>query len=206
MRSRRLLLAPVLLGIVTVAAGLPLAACSSDADSSPASLTAPPAKADVRTIDWKNATYSVACPGLNGPSDQQVPVTLTNGAGSTAPVEWFGVPATIQVKAVDVAFGDLTGDGRDEAVVRMTCTPEQSNGVADEIQVFGPGSELLTSPVLRNRTNADFAPAVRTLTVSGGAITGTAYYWAPSDPHCCPSETKPFALRWNPATSSFDES
>src|SRR4051794_38028747 len=206
MRSRRLLLAPVLLGIVTLGAALPLTACSSDADSSPASVAAPPAKADVHSIDWQNATYSVACPGLNGPSDQQVPVTLANGAGTTAPVDWFGISAKIEVKAVDVVYGDLTGDGRDEAVVHMTCTPEESNGVADEIQVFGPGAELLASPVLRNRTGADFPPAVRTLTVSGGAITGTANYWAPTDPHCCPSETQPFTLRWNPATSSFDES
>jgi hypothetical protein len=201
MRSRRLLLAPVLLA--TLAA--PLAACSSD-DSGPASVAPPPAKADVRTVDWNNASYSVACPGLNGPSDQQVPVTLVNGAGTTAPIDWFGVPAKIEVTAADVAFGDLTGDGRDEAVVRLTCTPEQSNGLADEIQVFGPGSELLASPVLRNRTDADFAPAVRTLTVSGGAITGTASYWAAGDPHCCPSQTLPFTLRWNATASSFDES
>lgn len=204
MRSRRLLLAPLVL-----AALAPLAtACTSNSDAAGSTNTVvPPAsKADVHSVDWRNASYSVACPDLKGPADQQVPVTLTNGSGSTAPVTWFGAPVKLDVSLKSVQFGDLTGDGRDEAVVRLACTPHDSNGIAQEIQVFGPGSELLGTPALRNPTGSDFAPAIETLKVADGRITGTADYWSATDPHCCPSQTKPFTFTWDAQRSTFVQS
>src|SRR5690349_18863133 len=128
MRFRRLLLAPLVLAAVA-----PLAVgCSSHSDAAgSANTVVPPAsKADVHTVDWRNASYSVACLGLGGPANQQVPVTLANGTGSTAPVNWFGTPVKLDVAVKSVDYGDLTGDGRDDAVVRLTCTPHESNGVA----------------------------------------------------------------------------
>jgi hypothetical protein len=203
MRFRHLLSALLLiLVLVPLATG-----CTSDSGTNSAAGVAPPAPpADVHSTDWRNASYSVACPGLGGPSDQQVPVTLADGSGTTAPVSWFDTPVRLQVRLVSVSYGDLTSDGRDEAVIRLSCTPEQSNGVADEIQVFGPGSELLGTPVLRNPDNSDFAPALKSLTVANGAITGSASYWAKDDPHCCPSQTRPFTFRWNAFRSAFDQS
>ena len=203
MRSRRLLLAPVALAALLPA----LVGCTSGTPSNSASTVAPPpSKADVHGVDWQDASYSIACPGLGGPSDQQVPVTLSKGAGTTAPVTWFGTPVKLDVRLDDVSYGDLTGDGRDEAVVRLTCTPEQSNGVAEEVQVFGPGSELLGTPVLRNPDNSPFAPSIKSLAVQNGRITGTAYYWGPDDPHCCPSQTLPFTFTWDAARSVFVQS
>lgn len=204
MRSRHLLLAPLVLAAV-----MPLAVgCDSGSDGArSASTVVPPAsKADVHTVDWRNASYSVACLDLGGPAAQQVPVTLTNGSGTTAPVNWFGTPVKLDVAVKSVDFGDLTGDGRDEAVVRLTCTPDGSNGVAQEIQVFGPGSELLATPALRNTTGSDFAPEIESMKVADGRITGTAAYWSATDPHCCPSQTKPFTFTWNAQRSAFDES
>jgi hypothetical protein len=205
MRSRCLLLAPLLLAAV-----VPLAAgCSSGTDAARSSAVVPaaPAKADVHTVDWRNASYSVACLGLGGPADQQVPVTLTNGAGTTAPVTWFGTPpVTLDVAVQSIEYGDVTGDGHDDAVVRLTCTPDGSNGVAQEIQVFGPGSELLATPALRNTTGSGFAPAIQSLKVTDGRLTGTAEYWSATDPHCCPSQTRPFTLTWDAQRSAFTES
>jgi hypothetical protein len=203
MRSGRLLLAPLLLMVVAVAG------CTSDAGSASrsANTVVPPAsKADVHTVNWRNASYSIACPGLGGPSDQQVPVTLASGHGTTDPVTWFGTPTRIDVRLVDVSYGDVNRDGTDDAVVHLSCNPQRSNGVADELQVFGPGSELLAAPVLRNPNASDFAPAIKTLTITNGAITGSAYFWAANDPHCCPSETRPFTLTWNATRSAFDQS
>jgi hypothetical protein len=194
---------------LVLAALLPLAVgCTSDSDAAnSANTVVPPApKADVHSVDWRNASYSVGCLDLGGPANQQVPVTLTNGSGSTAPVNWFGTPVKLDVAVKSVQFGDLTGDGQDDAVVQLTCTPHESNGVAEEIQVFGPGSELLGTPALRNTTGSGFAPAIETLKVAGGRITGTAAYWSATDPHCCPSQTKPFTFTWDAQRSAFVES
>lgn len=202
MRSRRLLLAPLLLAALG-----PLAVgCTSGSDGARAadSVVPPAPKAEVRSIDWRAASYSLNCPGLGGPAGEQVPVTMADGAGTTAPVSWFGPPTALEIAVDSVEFGDLTGDGREEAVVRLTCTPEQSNGVADEIQVFGPGAELLAKPVVPNRGASDFAPSIRTLQIRDGRLTGTAYQWAADDPHCCPSQTLPFTFSWNAASTAFD--
>ncbi|HSP39549.1 MAG TPA: hypothetical protein VLR26_17555 [Frankiaceae bacterium] len=207
MRSRRLLLAPLLL-----AALAPLAVgCSSNSSSNGATssnvVVPPVSKADVHSVDWRNASYSVACVDLGGPADQQVPVTLADGAGSTAPVTWFGSPPVrLDVAVKSVSYGDLTGDGRDEAVVDLTCTPAGSNGVAQELQVFAPGSELLGTPSLRNATGSGFAPAIKTLAVANGHLSGTALAWARTDPHCCPSQSFPFTFTWNAERATFDQS
>jgi hypothetical protein len=202
MRSRHLLLVPLALaGFLPTIVG-----CSSGGSAATSSVIPPAPKADVHSVDWRDASYSVACPGLGGPSDQQVPVTLANGSGTTAAVTWFGKPVRLDVHLRSVAYGDLTGEGHDEAVVHLTCTPQLSNGVADEVQVFGPGSVLLGTPVLHNRFASDFAPSIKTLSVAGGHITGSAFYWGPNDPHCCPSQSLPFTLTWDAGRSAFDQS
>jgi hypothetical protein len=90
--------------------------------------------------------------------------------------------------------------------VRLTCTPAQSNGIAQEVQVFGPGSELLATPRLKNTPGSDFAPEIQSLDVTNGRISGSAAYWAAGDPHCCPSSTRPFTFTWNADRSVFDQS
>lgn len=155
-------------------------------------------------IDWRSASYSLACRGLGGPSDQQVSVTLADGEGASAPVDWFGPPTKIDVSLRSVSYGDVTGDGQADAVVQLSCNPAESNGQVDEIQVFGPGAELLATPTVPNVNGADFTPAVKTIGVENGRITGTAFQWKSDDPHCCPSQTLPFSFTWNAARSAFD--
>ena len=204
MRSRRLPVSPVhlVLGMLLVTL---LGACDSGAGTRSAAVVPPAPKADVHTYDWRSASYNVSCPGLGAPANQQVAVTLAGGKGQSTAVPWFGPSVPIDVALVDVTYGDLTGAGQDDAVVHLTCNPHGSDGVADEVQVFGPGAELLARPVLRNPSGSDFAPAIRTLRVAGGQLTGTASYWGPTDPHCCPSQTGPFAFRWNASTRTFDQ-
>jgi hypothetical protein len=133
-----------------------------------------------------------------------VSVTLADGEGTSAPVDWFGPPTGIGVSLKSVAYGDVTGDGQDDAVVQLSCTPAESNGQVDEIQVFGPGAELLATPAVPNVNGSDFAPAIKTLAVENGRITGTAFQWKADDPHCCPSQTLPFSFTWNAARAAFD--
>jgi hypothetical protein len=211
MGSRRLLLAPALLAATLLAGTALLSGCTTNpgagdgaATSAAATIAPPPSKADVHGIDWRSASYSVACRGLGGPSDQQVSVTLADGTGASAPVDWFGPPTRIDVTLRNVSYGDVTGDGQDDAVVQLSCTPVESNGQVDEIQVFGPGAELLATPTVPNVNGSDFTPAVKTLAVENGRITGTAFQWKADDPHCCPSQTLPFTFTWNASRSAFD--
>jgi hypothetical protein len=198
MRSRRL---PVIVPLTLLAALV--AGCESSGSSSTVVPAAP--RADVHSVDWRNASYTVSCPGLGAPSGQQVPVTLANGSGRTAPVNWFGTSVPLDIRLVDVSYGQLTGDGTEDALVHLSCNPDQSNGVADQLQVFGPGSTLLGSPTVRNRYTSDFAPAIASVGVQNGRISGVAHYWTADDPHCCPSVTLPFSFTWNPGTRSFEQ-
>src|SRR3954452_6714930 len=147
MRSRRLPVSPVHLVLAMLLVTL-LGACDSGAGTRSAAVVPPAPKADVHSFDWRSASYNVSCPGLGTPANQQVAVTLAGGKGQSPAVPWFGPSVPIDVALVNVTYGDLTGDGKDDAVVHLTCNPHGSNGVADEVQVFGPGAELLGRPVL----------------------------------------------------------
>lgn len=70
------------------------------------SALAPPAGA--RAIDWRNASYELTL--LEG--EGATAFTLVDGA--------WGDPAVEAVRLDDVVFGDLTGDGVDEAAVLST--------------------------------------------------------------------------------------
>jgi hypothetical protein len=45
-----------------------------------------------------------------------------------------------------VAVGDLTGDGRPEAAVLLSCSPQPSNFYVEEVHAFEDGSKLLGTP------------------------------------------------------------
>jgi hypothetical protein len=42
-----------------------------------------------------------------------------------------------------VAVGDLTGDGRPEAAVLLSCSPQPSNFYVEEVHAFEDGPKLL---------------------------------------------------------------
>jgi hypothetical protein len=66
--------------------------------------------ADIRGVDFQNMTYRPAC-------TNRKPVKVTNGLfqreGSPVDRLWF--------KVMSVEYGDLTGDGKEEAVVVTAC-------------------------------------------------------------------------------------
>jgi hypothetical protein len=90
----------------------------------------------------------------------------------------------------DVVYGDVDGDGRDEAVVHTVCA-FGANGAIDSIQVWdldtgaavakasvGEPPESLTGP---------FPPAVKSVSVVDGTLEITWTHYADGDPNCCPS-------------------
>src|SRR4051812_19764558 len=126
-------------GTSALLACLLLAGCASAQHAGPAQVrTAAPA-------DWLNRTYSVTCDGI---VPAGIPTTVVNGAarvaadGSRAP---FYDHYDVRVTAT--ATGDVDGDGAPDAVVLLECSPQPSNGIVEEVQLFSStGSPLGALP------------------------------------------------------------
>jgi hypothetical protein len=91
----------------------------------------------------------------------------------------------------DVAYGDVDGDGQDEAVVHTVCT-YGANGVQDTIQVWdldggsaevkakiGEPPESVSGPLPSKAKKIAIDP--------DGTIAVTWTHYGPDDPECCPS-------------------
>lgn len=144
------------------------------------------AGADLSAVDWRNFTYPTSC------STHAKPVTLKNGQGR---VEGF------LFQIYPPMFGDLTGDGRAEAVVPYSCTGADFGGAHVFVFTGTAAHPLLLaklpSPVSGNVNALDSVESVRIqrglLRLSGRGYTATAA-------HCCPDLTITITYRWNDRT------
>jgi hypothetical protein len=123
------------------------------------------APADIHAFDFRNFTYLPSCADFAAANEPQVALKTVDGkfegaAGSDLKGFLFEVR--------DVAYGDLTGDGKDEAVVRTLCNTGGS-GSFDEEMVFTMKDG---QPILLGRVpGGDRAVgAVRCARVEGGAL------------------------------------
>jgi hypothetical protein len=117
------------LAIFTLAAMLPGAAWAAE---------------DVHAVDFRNFVYQPSCADFEAQEEAKVPVRVTGGrfeaaAGSDLEGTYFEI--------TEVLYGDLTGDGRDEAIVRSLCSTG-GTGRFDEGFVYGmkDGKPLLLGP------------------------------------------------------------
>jgi hypothetical protein len=147
--------------------------------------------------DWLNTTYSVTC-------DDIVPAgiraTVVDGAarvpadGSRPP---FYDHYDIRVQAV--ATGDVDGDGASDAVVLLECSPQPSNGLLDEVQVFSSTGDLLgTLPSPRTlQGDAPLPPEYDPggLSVRNGEIVAAMTAYGPDDFHAS-GPSVPITVRW----------
>ncbi len=129
------------LGLLLVAVS-----CGAEPRTAPSSAAAPPGEikhgqnrnvgqapqkfADIRQVDFRNFTYTAdsAC------VDDSEPLQVTNG-------EYRDESRKTYFSIADVAYGDLTGDGRDEAAVRIYC--EASGGRVSEAYIYTLRDEQL---------------------------------------------------------------
>jgi hypothetical protein len=96
---------------------------SPAAPVAPGNVEPPAAATGVRAIDWRNAAYELTLLEGEGPTT----FTLTDGR--------WGDPAVEEVRLDDVVFGDVTGDGVEEAAVLSTY---QAPGYEfDRVDVYG---------------------------------------------------------------------
>jgi serine/threonine protein kinase len=133
--------------------------------------TAPATTApSITSIDWNDRSYSVVC-GSGSP----VQVQLAGG-------QWVSPNGGENgyIQQVYTAFGDVTGDGAEDAVIYIPCTTGASaNAVGGNIFVYslaGGDVTQLGQTVSGNNPRID-----------GSGFTTSEPVFAPSDPLCCPS-------------------
>ncbi|PYS99617.1 MAG: hypothetical protein DMF63_11070 [Acidobacteria bacterium] len=73
------------------------------------------AQNDIHAIDFKNFTFSLKCLG-----DTADKITVINGEYSKETQE-DGYVDRFYVKVFEIAYGDVTGDGKDDAIVLTVC-------------------------------------------------------------------------------------
>ena len=129
----------------------------------PSTTTGLKATVSIRSVDLANATYpTTACP-----VDYRLPgdtFTLVNGMAGSRP-DQMGEPRPDLMRGVDlqgVTYGDVTGDGIEEAMVRLRCYIPNSDGISTGVVVMGMnGDQLVTVAVLPD----SMVPAVGTRVV-----------------------------------------
>lgn len=172
-------------GTATMAAKAPPPPAPAPPDQTLAASKAAPAAGGSLTLDiLRNATYqSEWFPG------GQVTLTDASYREQAAP----GSATEIVVSMTDfVAFGDLTGDGVDDAAVVLVTTPGGSGAFVDLAMVVNANGLPLnvTTFPLGDRVQ------VKSVGIQNGEVIVDMITHGPSDPLCCPTVavTKRFKL------------
>lgn len=170
---------------------LALAGCGADERAGSA-----PAAAAAAAVDWRSTTYELTCDGIvpGGFRAQVVDGRASVPADGTRPPYYDHY----EVRVVDTAAGDLDADGGAETVVLLTCSPQPSNGVLQEVLVLAsPGRLLGSLPSPRTLQGQALLPPVHErISVQDGVIVADMSAYAATDSHASgPSE--PFTVRFS---------
>jgi LppP/LprE lipoprotein len=159
---------------------------SRPADASATGSMAAAAPTDIRAVDFGEVAPpgSACAEGLRFTPPAAIPV-----AQGRSPVLDIGRFTRLEVDP-SVAYGDLDGDGRDEAVVHVVCT-YGANGAEDTVHVWtqtrGRTVHVASLTEPPRSVTGPLPPAVDDVAVDGGQIEVTWTHYAAGDPNCCPS-------------------
>ena len=178
-----------------------VAACSSSGHGGSAS---DPARAAVEPMDM---TYTLSCDGIvpDGLRATVVDGVARIGADGTRPPYYDHY----DIRVTDTASGDVDGDGAADTVVLLQCSPQPSNGILQEVQVFSSaGSRLGTLPSPRT-LQGDEAPLPpeyqpRGLSVRDGEIVATMEAYGPEDFHAG-GPSRPLTVHWRFDGAAFEQ-
>jgi hypothetical protein len=151
-----------------------------------------------RVQDWRAATYSVTCDGI---VPDGIPATLTD-ATAWVPADASRPPYYdhYEIRLEAEARGDVDGDGEPDTVVLLQCSPQPSNGIVEEVQVFAASGErlgLLPSPrSLREATMLSPLYDPTGLSVQDGDIVAAMTAYGPQDHHAS-GPSIPITVRWH---------
>jgi hypothetical protein len=157
----------------------------------PACMAGPTAAQSVREIPWRDCTYQSS----NGP------VTVTNGdfvTGEEGGDVWF------EFRVDDVEFGDLTGDGSEEALV-ATANVWLPHGDSGALTIYGLSDGVLTVLGLISYSGRE-ADQIVDSSIVGRSVVLRRSVWHENDAGCCPSEERTETWSWNGSGFVEDES
>jgi hypothetical protein len=171
---------------------------ATTAESAPPERT--PAGRPSKSVGWRNTQYRTDC---GGTAPQPFTVNVHDGEGhasASGEHSQYGY----DIKVIDVATGQLTGDARLEGAVFLGCHPGMSNSQFAEVQVFTDGPDgrqqlaRLRPPALTTRKSS-FEPlfTAEPFLIQFGVLFTGVYYWTRSDPHCCPSIYRILTWQWD---------
>ncbi|MGY1739524.1 MULTISPECIES: hypothetical protein [unclassified Blastococcus] len=186
--------------VAALLAGGVVAGCSA---SEPAGSRSTPAGA---ATDWRNTRYAVTCDGI---VPDGLPATVVDGYarvpadGSRPPHYEF-----YEVRVTGTASGDLDDDGAADTVVLLECSPQPSNGVVQEVQVFASGGNRLGGlPSPRTLRGEGVLPPLYDpagLSVEDGEIVARMRAYAPEDSRA-DGPSVPLTVRWRYDGSGFEQ-
>jgi hypothetical protein len=149
-------------------------------------------------VDPRNATYSVTCDGI---VPDGFPAKLVDGV-ARVPADASRSPYYdhYDVRLEADASGDVDGDGAPDTVVLLQCSPQPSNGIVEEVQVFSASGNrlgLLPSPrTLREATILAPLYEPTALSVQDGDVVAGMTAYAPDDSHAS-GPSIPLTVRWH---------
>ena len=134
--------------------------------------------ASVHDVDWMNRDYIFLA---SEPS-----VRIRRGVKQIAPDDSAPLGITYTVRGP--IYGDVSGDGVDEAVVTMAFL-DGGNGVPVWLDVFTVRDCQVVSlgKVPEAREDSDFND-LQNVRIVGGRIVVDRRVWLGTDPHCCPTQ------------------
>ncbi|GGU44753.1 hypothetical protein [Lentzea flava] len=160
-------------------------ATTPPASSAAAGPTLGPAPEDLRSVDWRQATLPA------GFCHVGKPVRLSDGTARATSELWGSVEVFLDV---DVHYGDVDGDGREEAAISLGC--DNGGGTASSQLAFGfavvrsaRGALEVVGEITPTtmRDDATHVPLLSEPKFEKGAITVKELWYRPSDANCCPS-------------------
>jgi hypothetical protein len=175
----------VVLAVLGLLAGL--VALSGGAQPTEPAGAAAPAPDPIRDVDFA----SLSQPGTACAEGLRItpPRRIAMARGESALLD-LGRLTRLEVDP-DVAYGDLDGDGSDEAAVHVVCT-FGANGADDSVQVWSVrnGSPTIAATLSDppSRLAGPLPPSVEQVAISDGEVVVTWSHYDDGDPHCCPSQ------------------
>jgi hypothetical protein len=168
----------------------------------PASTTAPPALPDIRTVDFRNMTYPADTCMMGGLGDPPATsFTVRDGL-------WRGTASDGVYIADQPIYGDVNGDGHDEAVVPITCSTGVGSSNRIHPWVYTPDAAAATNvrrlafPALTEAVIAqvglppDAYTRIGHASIANGTLTIDWNVWLPDDIAMAPSKRVRTHQRW----------
>ncbi|MFJ3641457.1 hypothetical protein ACIPRD_17085 [Streptomyces sp. NPDC090108] len=144
---------------------------------------------DLELLDWRNAVI----PG--GLCRHEGSIRLRDGTATGVSSAFDGpephMPQDVSVFTREVAYGDLTGDGRWEAAVPVMCANHGSTAAGQRamgVMVFdgADGRLRLVGTLLSQQPRGGEPPNMITVTkIAPGSVTALEGFYGPADANCC---------------------